>query len=101
MSDVRAKAVTFDFWNTLVLSEDVRVVLLAMPHHAGNANALYELRDRDFPGQIAAIVQHRDQIQPMRDAGADAVFHLYQMAGPTLADEAARVCGLEESGDTR
>jgi hypothetical protein len=23
------------------------------------------------------------------------------VAGPTLADEAARVCGLEESGDTR
>lgn len=90
-----------DFWNKLVLSPEVCLVLLAMPHHAGNTNALRELRDRDFPGRISAIVQHRDQIQPMRDAGADAVFHLYETAGPALADQAARVSGLEDPDHPR
>jgi glutathione-regulated potassium-efflux system ancillary protein KefC len=90
-----------DFWNKLVPSPQVKLVLLAMPHHAGNAYALRELRKRDFAGRIAAVVQHRDQIQPIRDAGADAVFHLYEAAGPALADSAARVCGLEVSDETR
>jgi len=85
-----------DFWNKLVLSPRVSLVLLAMPHHAGNANALRELRNREFAGRITALVQHRDQIEPMRNAGADAVFHLYETAGPALADQAAAMCGLED-----
>lgn len=85
-----------DFWNTLVLSPSVRLVLLAMPHHAGNANALRELRNRDFAGRITAIVQHRDQIEPMRDSGADAVLHLYETAGPALADQAVAGRELED-----
>jgi glutathione-regulated potassium-efflux system ancillary protein KefC len=90
-----------DFWDKIVPSEDVKLVLLAMPHHAGNSNALRELRDRHFAGRIAVVVQHRDQLEPMRAAGADAVFHLYEEAGPALADRAADACGLEEPGKTR
>lgn len=90
-----------DFWDKLILSPKVRLVLLAMPHHAGNINALRELQHREFPGRIAAVVQHRDQIQPMRDAGADAVFHLYETAGPALADQAAAVAGLEDPDHPR
>lgn len=83
-----------DFWDKLRISDGVKLVLLAMPHHAGNANALAQLRGQAFPGRIAAVVQHRDQIEPMRRAGADAVFHLYEEAGPALADRAAGSAGV-------
>jgi glutathione-regulated potassium-efflux system ancillary protein KefC len=85
-----------DFWDKLVLSDDVRLVLLAMPHHAGNLNALHELRDRDFAGTIAAVVLHADQIDRMRRHGADAVYHVYAEAGSALADSAARTAGLAD-----
>jgi Trk K+ transport system NAD-binding subunit len=83
-----------DFWDKLVPSDAVRLILLAMPHHAGNLNALAELRGRDFPGTIAAVVQHADQIDRMRRNGANAVYHVYAEAGLALADSAAKTAGL-------
>jgi hypothetical protein len=67
-----------------------------MPHHAGKLNALEELPGRDFPGTIAAVVQHADQIDRMRRDGADAVDHVYAEAGLALADSAARTSGLAD-----
>jgi predicted Kef-type K+ transport protein len=91
---VEGDAEDSDFWDKLVLSDGVRLVLLAMPHHSGNLNALLELRNRDFAGTIAAVVLHADQIERMRRRGADAVFHVYAEAGSALADSAAKTAGL-------
>lgn len=83
-----------DFWDKLVLSEGVRLVLLAMPHHSGNVFALEELRNREFAGKIAAVVLHSDQIQRTLAHGADAVYHVYAEAGTALADDVAATAGL-------
>ncbi|HEY9147367.1 MAG TPA: cation:proton antiporter family protein, partial [Gammaproteobacteria bacterium] len=84
-----------DFWEKLLLSHDVQVVLLAMPHHAGNLFALEQLRHRDFGGRIAAVVEYPEEIELLRERGADAVFHVYEEAGLGLADSVAEESGLE------
>jgi glutathione-regulated potassium-efflux system ancillary protein KefC len=82
-----------DFWDRLAISDGVRMVLLAMPHHAGNVFALDQLRKQRFTGKIAAVVLHGNEIGRLRQLGADAVFHLYAEAGTALADDAMRAIG--------
>lgn len=84
-----------DFWDKLVLT-DCTLVVLAMPHHAGNMYALDELRKREYQGTIAAVALHADQIERMLARGADAVFHVYAEAGTSLADSAADRAGLSD-----
>jgi predicted Kef-type K+ transport protein len=86
-----------DFWDKLCLTHAVELIVLAMPHHQGNGYALDELQKRQFGGRTAAVVQHRDQIDKMRERGADAVFHVYAEAGQALADNLAEVAGLRPS----
>jgi Trk K+ transport system NAD-binding subunit len=81
-------AVDSDFWDKLLLTESVKLVLLAMPGHAGNVYALQQLRHRAFGGRIAAIVQYPQEVEVLRGLGADAVFHLYDEAGSAFADDA-------------
>jgi len=85
-------AVDSDFWDKLVLSRSLKLVLLAMPSHAGNVYALAQLKQRaqagQFAGHIAAIVQHADELELLRSMGADAVFLINAEAGSALADDA-------------
>ncbi|MBY0438244.1 MAG: cation:proton antiporter, partial [Burkholderiales bacterium] len=46
-------AVDSDFWDKLLLTDSVKLVLLAMPGHAGNIHALTQLKNRAFSGHIA------------------------------------------------
>jgi len=81
-------AVDSDFWDKLLLTDSVKLVLLAMPGHAGNVHALTQLRNRSFGGHIAAIVKYADEVETLRGLGADAVFHVYDEAGTAFADDA-------------
>lgn len=81
-------AVDSDFWDKLLLTDSVKLVLLAMPGHAGNVYALSQLKNRAFSGRIAAIVQYPEEIDILRRLGADAVFHVYDEAGTAFADDA-------------
>ncbi|MEQ6915965.1 cation:proton antiporter family protein [Halomonas aquatica] len=87
-------AVDSDFWDKLLMSRDVQMVVLAMPHHAGNLFALKQLRSRAFPGRITAVVEYPEEIEPIRELGANAVFHVYDEAGRALADSAAEEAGV-------
>ncbi|MDN3558041.1 cation:proton antiporter family protein [Halomonas maura] len=87
-------AVDSDFWDKLLMSPDVRMVVLAMPHHAGNLFALKQLRSRRFQGRITAVVEFPEEIEPIRELGAHAVFHVYDEAGRALADSAAEEAGI-------
>jgi glutathione-regulated potassium-efflux system ancillary protein KefC len=66
----------------------VKLVLLAMPGHAGNVYALSQLKNRAFTGRIAAIVKYPEEIAVLKNLGADAVFHVYDEAGTAFADDA-------------
>ncbi|AYY11784.1 potassium transporter Kef [Actinobacteria bacterium YIM 96077] len=91
---VEGDAVDTDFWDKVLLSDTIDLVLLAMPHHSGNVFALEQLHDRAFTGHIAAVVKHMEEMDLLTRRGADAVFHLYDEAGLALADSAADVAGL-------
>ena len=92
---VEGDALDSDFWDKLLMSPGVHMVVLAMPHHAGNLFALKQLRSRQFPGKITAVVEFPEEIEPIRELGASAVFHVYDEAGRALADSAAEESGIE------
>ena len=46
-------------------------------------------------GRIAAIVKYSDELEPLRELGADAVFHVADEAGTAFADDA--VAGVDDS----
>ncbi|WP_010524102.1 cation:proton antiporter family protein [Nesterenkonia sp. F] len=97
---VEGDATDYEFWDRLRHSSQVRLVILAMPHHDSNTFALDQLRGTGYPGEVAAVVRHPDQDAELRARGVDAVFNLYEGAGIALAETACR--GLDpESSDGR
>jgi glutathione-regulated potassium-efflux system ancillary protein KefC len=91
-------AVDSDFWDKLVISDAVKLVLLAMPGHAGNVYALQQLRHRAFAGHIAAIVNYPEEVTVLQQLGADEVFHIYDEAGSAFADDALAGAGRRAAG---
>ncbi|MBY6109856.1 MULTISPECIES: cation:proton antiporter family protein [Halomonas] len=91
---VEGDAVDSDFWDKMLMSSQVELVVLAMPHHAGNLFALKQLRSRHFPGKITAVVEYLEEIDTIRELGAHAVYHVYDEAGRALADSAAEEAGI-------
>lgn len=77
-----------DLWRRLQAVPTLRKVVLAMPLHHANLDALRVLRARGFAGRVAAICQWPEEIEPLRAAGADEVLYLYTGAGAALADAA-------------
>lgn len=77
-----------DFWDKLVNTEQIELIVLAMPYHHGNVFALKQLKHRRFTGKIAAIVQYEEEVELLRRLGADAIFYVYDGAGQALADSA-------------
>lgn len=90
---VEGDAVDADFWDKLVMATSVELVMLCMPAHDTNIYALDQLKKRTFRGRIAAMVKYADQIDLLRDRGADVVHHLYEEAGQGMADDAAESMG--------
>lgn len=80
-----------DFWQRILDTGSVKLVLLAMPHHQGNQLALNQLRQRNYKGQIAAIAAYPDQVDSMREQGVDAAFNIYREAGSGFAKHVIEV----------
>ncbi|MFB9133549.1 cation:proton antiporter [Vibrio sp. AK197] len=74
-----------DFWERILDTANVKLVLLAMPHHQGNQIALQQLQARGFNGQIAAIAEYPDQVEDLMESGVDAAFNIYREAGGGFA----------------
>ncbi len=74
-----------DFWERILDTANVKLVLLAMPHHLGNQLALNQLKQKGFNGQIAAIAEYSDQINELTEQGIDAAFNIYNEAGSGFA----------------
>jgi glutathione-regulated potassium-efflux system ancillary protein KefC len=93
---VEGDAVDSDFWDKLLMSEQIQLVVLAMPHHAGNVYALKQLKGRDFKGHVAAIVEYSDEVERLKNLGADEVFEVYEGAGLSLADQAMQKIEIKD-----
>ncbi|USD64563.1 cation:proton antiporter family protein [Vibrio sp. SCSIO 43136] len=74
-----------DFWERILDTANVKLVLLAMPHHLGNQLALEQLQKKQFKGQVAAIAEYNDQLDELNQLGIDAAFNIYNEAGSGFA----------------
>ncbi|NLI18044.1 MAG: potassium transporter Kef [Actinomycetales bacterium] len=95
--DVReGDATDDDFWDRVTSHSHIRLAILAMPLHEVNLYALDRLRRSGFTGVVGSLAQYDDDVDELRERGADAVFHLYGDVGSALATEVAREAGLME-----
>lgn len=90
MNVLEGDATDTDFWDKVILSHQVQLVILAMPHHSGNLYAIDKLCSHGFHGKIAAIVRFEDDIASLREQGVDAVFNVYDEAGSGFARHVIR-----------
>ncbi|MBM6406120.1 cation:proton antiporter [Phycicoccus sp. CSK15P-2] len=71
----------------------IDLVVLAMPFHGNNLDALEQLRGNGYGGTVAVVAQHDDDLATAMDGGAHTGLQLYDGAGAELADRAAAVLG--------
>ncbi|MFO6423462.1 cation:proton antiporter [Motilimonas sp. KMU-193] len=94
---ITGDAMDSDFWNKLELTDQIKLILLAMPDHNGNHYAAIQLRNRNCSMNIAAIARFAEDIEELKGLGVDAVFNMYDEAG---AGFARHVCNEMQSMTT-
>lgn len=88
---VHGDATDSDFWRRAGRpSAKLRAALLAMPEHHANMYALEQIRSADYKGFVAALARYPDQVDRLREAGADIAFDVYGEAGIGFAKHVAR-----------
>jgi glutathione-regulated potassium-efflux system ancillary protein KefC len=92
---IEADATEADFWDRLVSRGEVEILVLAMPFHGSNLEALHRVGERDFEGTVAVVAQYDDERDELVHLGADVAFHLYEGTGVGLADSAVDAAGLD------
>jgi predicted Kef-type K+ transport protein len=78
-----------DFWELVQRVPSIELVMLALPKLTTNLDALEQLREIDFKGDIAAIARYPDEEALLREAGATAVFNIYAESGTGFATHVA------------
>ena len=90
---VQGDASDTDFWEKLDRAPNLELVLLAMPHHAGNQFAVEQLKRLDYQGKLSAIVQYSEDAQSLKASGVHSVFNLYEAAGAGFVEHV--ICELK------
>lgn len=86
---VLASATDPDVWERLEVDhDDIELVLLAMSSHIENCAAIEQLRKAEFPGLIAATARFPDEVEALRERGADLAVHVMAEAGTGFAKDA-------------
>ena len=94
---VQAGATDPDFWERLHVDRArVEISLLAMSSHVENLGAIEMLRGQGYRGVIAASARHADELEQLRETGADVTFHVLGEAGAGLVRHALEA--LDEAG---
>jgi len=86
-----------DFWERAFAGGqgDIHMVILTMPEHTTNMNAINELNQRGFKGRIAAIARFEDEVEALKNAGAHAAYNIYAAAGFGFAEH---ICQSADGG---
>jgi len=66
----------------------VRMILLAFDNFQEKLETVKLIKRQGFPGQIAVLARHEDEIEDLKAAGADAAFNLSDEAGVGFARHA-------------
>lgn len=88
-----------DFWQRLRIRRDhTQMVLLAMSSHVENRAAIEQLRAEGYRGLVAATARYADELDELRETGADVAYHVLAESGTgfvrsTLAELEARRSG--------
>ena len=87
-----------DFWQRATSSGNpkIRLVMLAMPEHCANLQAVKEITARKFGGIIAAVAKFDDDVEELKHAGAQAVYNHYAEAGYGFAEHARELVDNSE-----
>jgi predicted Kef-type K+ transport protein len=85
------------FWSNLNLS-GVEIVLLSMPEFDAKLMASRQLRKLGYQGMISATALFNDDIEPLRQAGADVVYNYYDGVGIGLAKQSLDFQAAGRSG---
>ncbi|WP_416396104.1 cation:proton antiporter [Allohahella sp. A8] len=75
-----------DLWEA-VDTEQIKLVLLALPSIKDAASILKQLRAAGFQGAIAGIARYEDDRQALLEAGVDHVFNFFTEAGVGFAED--------------
>jgi len=78
-----------DFWRH-VISDRIRLVMLALPSQDDVMLAVKWLRMVGFGGQIGAVTKYEDDRAELLDAGVHAAFNFYSEAGTGFAEHVQR-----------
>lgn len=83
---ITGDALDSDFWNKLQLTDQVKLILLAMPDHNGNHYAAEQLNNiNGYRFKVAAIARYSSDQKELNRLGVSPVFNIYEEAGSSFA----------------
>jgi predicted Kef-type K+ transport protein len=86
---ILGSATDIDFWDRIDMDlSKVKLAMVAMPNHGENLFAINYLRSLNFQGKLAAIAKYPDEVDSLKQAGADSAFNIYTEAGTGFANDA-------------
>ncbi|MEI8635060.1 NAD-binding protein [Vibrio sp. PP-XX7] len=85
---VTGDATNPDFWiRAQELHHDLEWVLLTLPNHQANINAVLRLQEMGYQGRIAVTTKYHDEEEALKALGVDYTFNIYTEAGLGFANE--------------
>ena len=80
---IQGDATDIDFWIRIqgINNMNVRMVLLTMPNHRANMQAVKELKKAGYTGLIAATAQFDDQVEELKAEGVQVAYNFYTEVG--------------------
>ena len=83
---ITGDALDSDFWNKLQLTDNIKLILLAMPDHNGNRYAAEQLNNiNGYNFKVAALAHYKADEKELNELGIDLVFNMYEEAGAGFA----------------
>nr|WP_321513550.1 cation:proton antiporter [uncultured Pseudodesulfovibrio sp.] len=88
-----------DLWYKIPTSGGmVRLVILTLPNLTSQLYVIKKLKERNFPGEIAAMATYDDEIEVLREAGVNTSYNVFAEAGLGLASHICKemdISGIE------
>ena len=75
-----------DFWQRSCSVNNIKIIILTLPKHSINLEVITQLRENNFKGKIITVGSFDDEIEELKNLGADKVFNYYAEAGVGFAD---------------
>jgi len=83
---ITGDALDSDFWNKLQITDNIKLILLAMPDHNGNRFAAEQLNKiKHYQFKVAALAHYKSDEDELNALGIDLVFNMYEEAGSGFA----------------